>query len=48
VETDAEELPFEDGSFDCVGSVSGTILAPRPDVVARELFRVARSGAPWA
>jgi ubiquinone/menaquinone biosynthesis C-methylase UbiE len=46
VEADAEELPFEDGSFDCVGSVFGTILAPRPDAVARELLRVARPGAP--
>src|ERR687896_382292 len=41
---DAEELPFEDGRFDCVGSAFGAFIAPRPDVVARELFRVARPG----
>ena len=44
VEADAEELPFEDGRFDCVGSVFGAMLAPRPEVVARELFRVVRPG----
>ena len=41
---DAEELPFEDARFDCVGSAFGAFIAPRPDVVARELFRVARPG----
>ena len=30
VEADAEELPFEDGRFDCVGSVFGAMFAPRP------------------
>jgi SAM-dependent methyltransferase len=44
VEADAEELPFDDASFDCVGSVFGAMLAPRPDVMARELFRVVRPG----
>jgi len=44
VEADAEELPFEDGRFDCVGSVFGAMIAPRPEVVASELFRVARPG----
>jgi ubiquinone/menaquinone biosynthesis C-methylase UbiE len=44
VEADAEELPFEDGRFDCVGSVFGAFLAPRPEVVARELARVTRPG----
>lgn len=44
LEADAEELPFEEGRFDCVGSVFGAFLAPRPDVVAAELFRVARPG----
>ena len=43
-EADAEELPFEDGRFECVGSVFGAMLAPRPEVVARELFRVIRPG----
>jgi SAM-dependent methyltransferase len=44
VEADAEALPFEDGRFDCVGSVFGAMIAPRPEVVAAELFRVARPG----
>jgi ubiquinone/menaquinone biosynthesis C-methylase UbiE len=41
---DAEDLPFEDARFDCVGSVFGAFIAPRPDVVAGELFRVVRPG----
>ena len=44
VEADAEELPFEDGRFDCVGSVFGAMIAPRPRVAAEELFRVVRPG----
>ena len=44
VEADVEELPFEDGRFDCVGSVFGAMLAPRPEVAAAELFRVVRPG----
>jgi SAM-dependent methyltransferase len=44
VEADAEALPFEDGRFDCAGSVFGAFLAPRPDVMASELFRVVRPG----
>jgi SAM-dependent methyltransferase len=44
VEADAEALPFEDARFDCVGSVFGAMIAPRPEVVARELFRVVRPG----
>jgi ubiquinone/menaquinone biosynthesis C-methylase UbiE len=44
VEGDAEDLPFEDARFDCVGSVFGAFIAPRPDVVASELFRVVRPG----
>jgi SAM-dependent methyltransferase len=43
-QADAEGLPFEDGRFDCVGSVFGAMIAPRPEVAARELFRVARAG----
>ena len=45
VEADAEELPFEDARFDCVGSVFGIMIAPRPERVAGELFRVARPGS---
>jgi SAM-dependent methyltransferase len=41
---DAEELPFDDASFDCVASVFGAQFAPRPERVAAELFRVVRPG----
>jgi ubiquinone/menaquinone biosynthesis C-methylase UbiE len=44
VEGDAEDLPFEDGSFDCVLSTFGVQFAPRHEVVARELVRVTRPG----
>jgi SAM-dependent methyltransferase len=44
VVADAEELPFEDDRFDCVASVFGAMFAPRPDRVARELFRVVKPG----
>jgi SAM-dependent methyltransferase len=44
VEADAEDLPFDDDRFECVGSVFGAVMAPRPEVVARELFRVVRPG----
>lgn len=44
VVADAEELPFEDERFDCVTSVFGAMFAPRPDVAAREMFRVVRPG----
>ena len=41
---DAEALPFAAERFECVGSVFGAMIAPRPEVVARELFRVVRPG----
>lgn len=44
VEADVEDLPFDDGRFECAGSVFGAMIAPRPEVVARELFRVVRPG----
>jgi SAM-dependent methyltransferase len=44
VEGDAEELPFDDESFDAVLSVFGVQFAPRHQVVARELARVTRPG----
>jgi SAM-dependent methyltransferase len=44
LEADAEELPFEDAGFDCVGSVFGAMIAPRPRRVAEEMFRVVRPG----
>lgn len=43
-EGDAEELPFPDSSFAIVGSVFGAMFAPRPELVASELFRVCRPG----
>ena len=44
VEGDAEELPYEKGSFDRVFSAFGTMFAPRHEVAAAELVRVARPG----
>jgi len=44
VEAVAEDLPFENARFDCVGSVFGAMIAPRPRVVAEEMFRVVRPG----
>jgi len=44
VEADAEALPFAASSFDVVASVFGAMFAPRPELVAAELFRVARPG----
>jgi ubiquinone/menaquinone biosynthesis C-methylase UbiE len=45
VEGDAEELPFEDASFDRVTSCFGVMFAPRQQLAASELARVARPGA---
>jgi ubiquinone/menaquinone biosynthesis C-methylase UbiE len=44
VEGDAEALPFEDGSFDVVSSVFGSMFAPNQEQTASELARVARPG----
>ena len=44
VEGDAEELPFDDESFDRVTSCFGVMFAPRQGVAAGELVRVARPG----
>jgi SAM-dependent methyltransferase len=41
-EGDAEELPFEDGSFDVVLSQFGHMFAPRPDITISEMLRVLR------
>jgi ubiquinone/menaquinone biosynthesis C-methylase UbiE len=43
-EADAEQLPFTDGGYDIVASVFGAMFAPRPELVASELFRVTRPG----
>jgi SAM-dependent methyltransferase len=41
----AEQLPFEDASFDRVTSIFGVMFAPRHELAAAELVRVARPGA---
>jgi SAM-dependent methyltransferase len=43
-EGDAEDLPYEDGSFDVVVSMFGAMFAPQPDRVAAELLRVCKPG----
>lgn len=43
-EADAEQLPFSDDSFDVVASVFGAMFAPRPKLVASELFRAVKPG----
>ena len=40
-EGDAESLPYRDGQFDAVVSLMGAMFAPRPELVAAELTRVA-------
>src|SRR5690349_12884015 len=44
VQGDAEELPFEDKSFDVVLSTFGCMFAPRHAVAASEIARVLRPG----
>jgi SAM-dependent methyltransferase len=44
LEGDAEELPFEEGSFDRVTSCFGVMFAPRQPLAASELVRVTRPG----
>ncbi|MDQ2676143.1 MAG: class I SAM-dependent methyltransferase [Actinomycetota bacterium] len=43
-EADAENLPFDSGSFDVVMSSIGAMFAPRHQAVADELVRVCRPG----
>ena len=43
-EGDAEELPYESGSFDVVATLFGAMFAPRPERVAAELVRVCKPG----
>lgn len=43
-EGDAEDLPFEDGSFDRVFSTFGHMFAPRHQRTAAEMARVCRKG----
>jgi SAM-dependent methyltransferase len=44
VQGDAEQLPFEDASFDIVLSTFGCMFAPRHQVAADEIARVLRPG----
>ena len=44
VEADAEDLPFEDASFDMAISTFGIMFAPRQSVAASELARVVKPG----
>jgi SAM-dependent methyltransferase len=44
VAADAENLPFDDGSFDVVISSIGVMFAPHHDAAAAELVRVCRPG----
>jgi SAM-dependent methyltransferase len=41
---DAEQLPFEDGSFDAVVSTFGVMFVGRPEAAAAELGRVVKKG----
>jgi len=43
-EGDAEQLPYEDASFDVVFSLIGAMFAPQPHKVAAEMARVCRPG----
>ncbi|MDX6627295.1 MAG: hypothetical protein QOE56_2284 [Solirubrobacterales bacterium] len=44
VEADAQDLPFEDASFDIVVSVYGAMFAPDQERTAAELLRVTKPG----
>jgi len=44
VEADAQELPFEDASFDVVMSIYGAMFAPDQEKTAAELLRVVKPG----
>jgi ubiquinone/menaquinone biosynthesis C-methylase UbiE len=41
---DAEDLPYEAGTFDAVTTMFGAMFAPRPDVTAAEMIRVCKPG----
>jgi SAM-dependent methyltransferase len=44
IEADAQDLPFEDGSFDVAMSIYGAMFAPDQEQTAAELLRVVKSG----
>lgn len=41
---DAENLPYDDDSFEIVMSMYGVMFAPRPEMIASELVRVCKPG----
>ncbi len=41
---DAEDMPYDDASFDVVVSLIGAMFTPRPEVTAAEMARVCRPG----
>jgi ubiquinone/menaquinone biosynthesis C-methylase UbiE len=43
-EGDAEDLPYEDASFDTIITMFGAMFAPQPEITAAELIRVCRPG----
>lgn len=43
-EGDAQNLPFEDESFDVVVSTFGHMFAPNPELAAKEIVRVTSKG----
>ena len=43
-EGDAEQLPYEDASFDVVVTMFGAMFAPQPERISAELLRVCRPG----
>jgi ubiquinone/menaquinone biosynthesis C-methylase UbiE len=43
-EGDAEQLPYQDASFDVIVTMFGAMFAPRPERVTAEFVRVCRSG----
>lgn len=43
-EGDVEDLPYAEGSFDAVATLFGAMFAPRPELAASEMMRVAKPG----
>ncbi|MEZ4706150.1 MAG: class I SAM-dependent methyltransferase [Caldilineaceae bacterium] len=43
-EGDAEQMPYDNDSFDTVVTMFGAMFVPRPDAVAAEMVRVCRRG----
>src|SRR5260370_4726152 len=42
-EADAEQLPYEDASYDIVASGFGAMVAPRPQILAADAYRRGRT-----